>query len=567
MDRLRTTAHVAGRIVGSPVLLRVELAFLAFNIVEYGSWIAILLYAYDATGPASVGVVALGLLIPAAIVAPLMSTVGDRFPRQRVLVGAYGGLALVTALTAMGMLAGWPPLLVYVLAASDALSLTPVRPTHNALLPSLARDPDELTATNAVTSIAEAGGMLLGPALAAVVLAFATPGAVLVALALVSGVAMLLVVPRAIHEKPALDREIVSVSAAGDEPWMVRIAAGFRALMIDADARTVVLILGARTLVIGVTDVLFVLLALELFETGDSGAALLSAAMGVGGIIGGGAAIALVGRRRMSTIMVASAFAWGAAFGVMGIVASGSVAPILIALGGTGLSLLDVAGRTALQRGVRNAILARVFGILEGLMMAALAVGSILVPVVVAVVGLEASVLVFAAFLPIVLALAWRGLLAMDRRSIVPARQLDLLRRIPMLEALDPPSLEGLAGAAAWIEVPAGIPVIREGDVGDRFYVLETGAVEVTRAGTRIRTLSSPGDSFGEIALLLDVPRTATVTTSAPTVLLVLDRPTFLAAVTGHPVVRATATRVVDEQLRSDASREDPDPGGGGPGG
>jgi len=200
-------------------------------------------------------------------------------------------------------------------------------------------------------------------------------------------------------------------------------------------------------------------------------------------------------------------------------------------------------------------------------MMAALAVGSILVPVVVAVVGLEASVLVFAAFLPIVLALAWRGLLAMDRRSIVPARQLDLLRRIPMLEALDPPSLEGLAGAAAWIEVPAGIPVIREGDVGDRFYVLETGAVEVTRAGTRIRTLSSPGDSFGEIALLLDVPRTATVTTSAATVLLVLDRPTFLAAVTGHPVVRATATRVVDEQLRSDASREDPDPGGGGPGG
>jgi len=558
LDRLRTTLRVAGRVVGNPVLLRVELAFLAFNIVEYGSWVAILLYAYEATGPASVGVVALGLLIPAAIVAPLASTIADRYPRQRVLVGAYGGLALVSALTAMGMLAGWPVIPVYVLAASVALPLTPVRPAHNALLPSLARDPAELTAANAVTSIGEASGMLLGPSLAAVVLWFSTPGTVLVALAIVSGIAMLLVATGAFRSALSPDAGITTADTPDDEPWAARITAGFRALIIDRDARIVVLVLGARSLMIGVTDVLFVLLALELFGTGESGAAVLSAGMGVGGIIGGGAAIVLVGRQRMSRIMLASALAWGAAFGMMGVAASGNLAPILIALGGTGLSLLDVAGRTVLQRGVRDAILARVFGILEGLMMLALAVGSILVPLVVALVGLETSVLVFAALLPVVLALAWPGLRALDRRASVPVRELELLRRIPMLEALDPPAMEGLARAAVFVAAPAGVPVIREGEVGDRFYILESGAVEVTRGGTPVRTLSSTGDSFGEIALLLDVPRTATVTTSAPSVLLVLDRAPFLAAVTGHPVVSATATRTVDTHLRSDASR----PGG-----
>jgi len=553
LDRLRTTLRVAGRVVGNPVLLRVELAFLAFNVVEYGSWVAILLYAYDATGPESVGVVALGLLIPAAIVAPPLSSVGDRYPRQWVLACAYGGLALLNGLTGVGMVAGWPVLLVYVLAASDAFPLTPVRPTHNALLPSLVRDPDELTAANAGTSIAEAGGMLLGPLLAAVVLWFATPGAVLMALAVVSLIAMLLIVPDALRHPATQVDDPLPIAANDDESWAVRIAAGLRALMIDGEARMVVLILGARTLMIGVTDVLFVLLALQLFDTGDSGAAVLSAAMGVGGIIGGASAIALVGRRRMSLVMLASAVTWGVAFAIVGVAASGTLAPVLIAVGGIGLSLLDVAGRTVLQRAVRNAILARVFGILEGLMMAALAVGSILVPVVVAVVGLESSVLVFAGFLPLVLALAWPGLRAMDRRTAVPVRELELLRRIPMLEALDPPAVEGLARAAAWVDVPLGAVVIREGDVGDRFYVLESGAMEVSRGNVHIRTLTTTGDAFGEIALLLDVPRTATVTASATSTLLVLDRATFLAAVTGHPVVHSVATRTVDAHLRADA--------------
>jgi MFS family permease len=583
--RLRATARVGAQVLRNPALRRVALAFLAFNTVEYGSWVAILLYAYQATGAASVGVVALVQLVPAAVVAPMAATLGDRYPRRRVLTGAYALLGLLTGLTGAGMLAGWPPPAVYLCAISASLPLTLVRPTHNAILPSLAQAADELTAANAATSIAEAGGLLLGPLVAAAVLVDAEPDAVLGLLALVAGVAAALVgwparragastpgsdlgaadgrhgdaVPLERHDGRGHDDVVhdplrgLDPAAPGPTRRNVRVTAGFRALAVDADARLIVLILAARTLMIGVTDVLFVLLALELFETGESGAAVLSAAMGMGGVIGGGAAFLLVGRRRIAPVMIGSSIVWGVTFALMGVAASGLAAPALLVIGGTGLSVLDVAGRTILQRAVRNAVLARVFGILEGLMMAALAIGSILVPPVVGVAGLGPSVLVFAALLPMLLLVAWPGLRALDRRAAVPARAIVLLRRTGLFQVLDPPAMEVVARAATWLDLPPGAVVIRQGETGDRFYVLETGSVRVSRGGLAVRTLASAGDSFGEIALLRDVPRTATVEAVEPTTLLVLGREAFLAAVTGHPVVGATADRTVEGHLRADA--------------
>jgi MFS family permease len=327
------------------------------------------------------------------------------------------------------------------------------------------------------------------------------------------------------------------------------ILAGFRALAADGDARLVIAILAARMLVIGVTDVLFVLLAIDLFGTGESGAALLTAAMGAGGIIGGAAAFLLVGRRRIAPILATCAVAWGAAFAAMGVTASGNVAPLLLVAGGVGLTVMDVSGRTILQRGVRDEVLARVFGILEGLAMGALAVGSILVPVVVAGIGLRAAVLVFAALLPVLLLLSWPGLRALDRRAVVPARALAVLRRLRLFEALDPPVMEALARAATWETVAAGVRVIAEDEAGDRYYVLESGAMRVTRREGHLRDLDTPGQGFGEVALLRDVPRTATVSALRESVLLVLGREAFLAAVTGHPVVAVEAGRVVEAHL------------------
>ena len=190
-------------------------------------------------------------------------------------------------------------------------------------------------------------------------------------------------------------------------------------------------------------------------------------------------------------------------------------------------------------------------------MMAALALGSVLVPVVVLLVGIDGAVLVFAAMLPLIVVLAGPGLRAVDRRATVPMRELALLRRTRLFESLPQPVLEGLARASTWITVPAGTAIIREGDPGQTFYILDLGAVQVSRGGQPIRTLDAQGDGFGEIALLRDVPRTATVTTIASSELLTIDRPPFLAAVTGHPVVHAEAGRVVEGLLRADQEAVD----------
>ena len=208
LRRIRTTRYVAAEAARNPALRRAVPAFLAFNMVEYGSWVVILIYAYSATGPASVGFVALAQLLPAAVVAPLAATLGDRYPRERILLAAYLVLAACTVTTAAGMLLAWAPLAVYTAAVAASMSLTLVRPAHSSLMPSLARTPEELTAANAVSSIAEAGGLLAGPLLAAAVLTWSTPGVVLALLAGAALIAAILVLGLRPLRRPQLDRHL-----------------------------------------------------------------------------------------------------------------------------------------------------------------------------------------------------------------------------------------------------------------------------------------------------------------------------------------------------------------------
>ncbi len=559
LSRPRSTLRIVGQVLRNATLRRVELAFLSFNTVEYGSWVAILLYAYSATGPASVGLVALAQLLPAAVVAPFGGTLGDRFRREHVLLAAYSLFAAWTALIAAGMLLAWPVAMVYLAAIAASMTLTLVRPAHNALLPGLAHDPSELTAANAVTSIAEATGLLLGPLAAAAILTVAEPGAVLAVLALVAATAALLVLGLRPHADPgphvsdeAYDAALHPEEEPHTEARGPAILGGFRALAQHPDARLIVAILSSRMLLIGACDVLFVLIAIEQFGTGESGAAILSAAIGAGGILGGMAAFGLIGRQRLAPVLLASGLAWGVLFLLFGALAPAVLAPVLLVACGVALTLMDVAGRTALQRAVHDEVLARVFGILEGLMTVCLAVGSILLPVAVGLLGIPAAAAAFALVIPLVVVLASPGLRGIDRRANVPVRALALLRRLPLFAGLAPPTLESLARSGVWQSVPPSTVVIREGDPGERFFVLETGSVDVSRGGEFVRTLSSAGDGFGEIALLRNVPRTATVTATKESQLLGIGRTEFLAAVTGQAVVSATAGRIVDSYLDHD---------------
>ena len=273
---------------------------------------------------------------------------------------------------------------------------------------------------------------------------------------------------------------------------------------------------------------------------------MLTAAIGLGVLVGGAITFTFVGRQRLAPALAVAAVASGLALVVVGTVAPVWAAAPLIALTGIGWAGCDVVGRTILQRVTADLVLARVLGVLEGLGLASLALGAVLAPVIVLAVGVQGAIVVAGVLLPAGIALSWLGLRAMDRIALVPRRALDLLRAVEIFAPLPPPQLEWVARHVRWITIDQGMVLIAEGDAGDAYYVLESGALTVTRGGELLRVLTARADAVGEIALLRDVPRTATVTTSAESIMLMLSRADFLEAVTGHLQSHEVARRVVE---------------------
>lgn len=300
-----------------------------------------------------------------------------------------------------------------------------------------------------------------------------------------------------------------------------------KALRSEPSARALVTVIAAEHLAVGALDVLVVVLAISTLSLGSSGAGYLNAAFGAGATLGGMAGLTLAGSRRVGLPLIGAALAWAAAFVVLGALQTPVAAYVLLPLAGVCQAVLDTGGRTLLVRVTPHEVLARVFGVLEGISMAALAAGSLLVPILIAAGGISAAltgvavVLVVAAVLPIA------SLRRLDAKA--PAAAISALRAHHLFAALPPPVLEGLARELAPIDSHAGDQVIVQGEAGDRFYLIVSGEYDVTIDGGFVRTLAT-GEGFGEIALLRDVPRTASITTRTGGVLYRLERGPFLDA-------------------------------------
>lgn len=524
------------------VLRRDAAALALYRLAEFGPWVAMLVYAYSQGGATATGVVSLALLVPTAMFAPFAGPMIDRFGASRMLCGAYASQAVAMSATAASLLSGAPPAVTYVLGAITAMLLVVTHPAHAVLSPGVVHSASQLVALNAVTGWILSLGLVLAPAGAGVILAVSTPGAVYAAGAVCLAGSTLLVAPLRNLVPP-----LASDTGARGKGALRQLVEGARMLATSGAPKEVTIVLGATFFMVGAFDVLAVVLAVGSVGLGDSGAGYLTAAHGAGAVLGALASLALVGRARLVPGMIGAALLAAGAFVLLGFRISALVAFTVAAVTGISRSLLEVSGQTLLQRITSTELLARVFAFKEALAMAAWSLGSISVPIVIAVADHRAALIVTGLVVPVIILLRLRPLLAVDRAATVPTVTIALLRSLDTFRALPVPELEGLAQNASDMFVRAGQVIVGQGDVGDRYFAIADGTVEVVRDGLIQSTLGR-GDGFGEVALIDDVPRTAAVRALTDTTLVSIERIPFLVAITGHAPTRYRVEQVAAER-------------------
>ena len=518
---------------GNTDLRRVELGWGAAVFAEWMHFVALGVFAYEAGGTAAVGIAGAIRMLPAALIAPFAAVLGDRFRRELFVAGVALAGAAALALSATAASTGSAEALVYALAGVVGVAATLIRPALQALLPSLARTPSELIAANGATSSVESVGTLAGPLVAGVLVSqtdVATAFAVAAAASLTAA---------ALFTRVRAEGRVAFAGKFVGGAWR-DVVAGLRVVAGAPRPRLVVGLFAAQGFVRGCLNVLIVVTAFELFDAGAAAVGYMTAALGVGGLVGAVATFTLAGRRLAAPFGVALVF-WGLPIALVAPWPYVAVAVALLAVVGAANSVEDVAGFTLIQRLVHDEVLTRVLASVWGLAMGAVALGSLVAPAIADAVGPRAALVLVGAILPLLTLVTWRQLLAIDRVA-APAARLDLVERVPMFAPLSLAAKEQIARRLTPVDVPSGEVVIRAGEAGDRFYVVTAGELRVDAGG--VEATMREGDSFGEIALLHDVPRTATVEAAEDSRLYALERDDFLAAVTGHREARAAGEAV-----------------------
>jgi MFS family permease len=541
-DSLARRLRIFRSLAGNRALMRVVVAYALFILTEYSVWLAMLVYAYRHGGAPVAGLVAVAQLVPAAVLAPFAAAVADRWSPVVLLAGGYLGQAAAMAATAAAVIAG-APLAAYTAAVVAAALVTTTRPAQATLIPSVAVTPDQLTAANVAVAWMEAAGFAASGLLAGVLIA-AGGVAVVFAVCAGLGVAAMLLVARL--RVPALASSPERAPAV-----LADLGESLRLTARRPRLRLMVGLLTADAVVVGALDLLIVILAITVLGRPQAWAGYLNFACGVGAIVAATASVALVGRR-LGTPILASAFVVSGALAALAFGPGLAATVALLAVVGASHCLLETASRTLLQRSVPAQLLGRVFGVLEGMMMAGYALGALLVPLLVDLGGSRLALLGVAAVLPLAAAIGGRGLVTLDAEAPVPVVEIALLRSLPLFAELPAPPIEGLAAALTPVEVPAGAVLIRQGEPGDAYYAIAAGELDVQQDGHLLRRCGR-GDGVGEIALLRDVPRTATVTAHTPATVYRLNREHFLTAVLGHAPTQQQAGRIIDARLASGA--------------
>ncbi|HYI51607.1 MAG TPA: MFS transporter [Microbacterium sp.] len=532
----------------NPNLRRAQLSFLGAWTAEWAFTVALGIVAYNDGGALALGLVGLLRMLPSAVLAPLLSPFADRGRRERVLVVVSTVRGLATGVAALTVALAGPVMLVYVLAVVSTIAATLFRPAHSALLPTLCRTGHELASANVVRGMLDSIATLVGPLLAAVLLAFTDVSIVFAVAAGASFWAAVLLLRVRYDEPPR--------AAAARRPDLLKEAVeGVRAVTRNRDLQLILGLAAAQSLTRGALTVFSVVVAIELLDTGEPGAGALMAAVGVGAVVGSLGASLLVGSGRLGIWFAIGVGLWGLPIALVGVFPQEAAALFLLAFVGVGNALIDVAGFTLIGRLAPDTVLARVFGVLESLVTVSIGMGAILASAVIGWFGIPVALIAIGLLCPILAVVALPRLRGMDASVDVLDADIALLQRVPMFHPLPLPAIEQLARGLEPVEIPAGRAVVRQGEIGDRYYVIESGEVDVMGEGRIIASLG-PGEGFGEIALLRSTRRTATVVARSALELRALSSERFISAVLGYTPSAQAAASGVDDQLGRYAPRE-----------
>ena len=509
-----------------------------------------MVWAYDAGGASAVGIW-LGIrFVLGALTAPIGALFADRWPRKRLMMLTDFLRAILVTGAAAFVALDVAPLVVFVFATLASLLASPFMIAQRALLPSLSRTPGSWPLPTDSTAPSMRLAFFAGPALAAGLLVLTDVPVVLLvnvvtflwSMALVSRIR----VPAA-TVRPEPDPTDEPGEPPVKESFVSETLAGFKFIGHNRVLLLTTIQVSLQTVIAGAMAVFLVVMADEILDSRDAGLGYLNAMIGIGSIFGGMVAISRASKGKLGQDLTVGVVLWSLPLLLVSVWPTPAACFIAAAVLGLANPLVDVNLDTIMQRLAPDEVLGRVFGALESCFIATMAIGALLMPLLLQLMSLEAALVVLALPVGLLALVGLPALIRLDAQLVAPPG-LELLRGLDLFAPLDPATTEQLAQSLEERRFAPGDVLVREGEESDLFYVIASGRVEVTQAD-RILRQEGPGEYFGEIGLLRDVPRTATVTALEDTVVHVLTRADFLRAVSGHREAGLAAEATVRRRL------------------
>ena len=533
----------------NPAVRRIQLGFAGACTAEWAFTVVLSVYAFQQGGAAAVGLVSVLRMLPSAVLAPFASASADRWRRDLVVTLVSLTRCATAAGTALLVASDGPDVAVYALAIASTGAAILYRPVNSALLPLLCHTPAELSSANVVRGLLDSISTLVGPAVAAVLLAAGSTSSGFTAVAILSGLSAAATYGLTVEEPQG------QVSRRSIVRGLLR---GAEVSMRSPQLRMLLLLVAAQTVIRGAFSVFSVLVSVELLDMGEPGVGTLTAAVGAGAVLGSLFALMYVGNHRLATWFGAGVATWGAPLVLLALAPSETAALLLFALIGVGNALVDAGLFTLIARLTPERVLARVYGLLESIGALGVGAGAVAAASLTASTSLRGAIAILGAIGPVLVLICWLPLRRLDATMVARDDDIALLRSVDVFAPLPLPAIEQLAAGLRPRHVPAGEVLYQQGDAADGCLVIENGTAEVLGDGRPIASVG-PGDLVGEIALLRRVARTATVRAVTEMDLRLLDADRFVGVVTGWESSRELTRGRVDDLLDRFSPRREPE--------